>query len=168
MRARVTHTFTYRYSDPVLLGPHRFCLRPRPHGFQRLIDFGFLLFFLMMSFFRTLTHYMTLRYRVSEGRLELVEGLFFRQHRLIDPARIQNMEVIRNIFHRMAGLAELRIDTAGEGGAEGLLSAISIAEANQLRAELARMDRLIYGRPAAAPAAAPGLRVSGEYGGRRR
>ena len=39
MRARVTHTFTYHYSAPVLLGPHRFCLRPRPHGFQRLIDY---------------------------------------------------------------------------------------------------------------------------------
>ena len=39
MRARVSHTFTYRYSEPVLLGPHRFCLRPRPHGFQRLIDY---------------------------------------------------------------------------------------------------------------------------------
>ena len=39
MRARVTHTFTYRYSAPVLLGPHRFCLRPRPHGFQRLIAY---------------------------------------------------------------------------------------------------------------------------------
>ena len=23
----------------MLLGPHRFCLRPRPHGFQRLIDY---------------------------------------------------------------------------------------------------------------------------------
>ena len=39
MRARLTHTFSYRYSDPVLLGPHRFCLRPRPHGFQRLLDY---------------------------------------------------------------------------------------------------------------------------------
>ena len=39
MRARVTHTLTYNYSAPVLLGPHRFCLRPRPHGFQRLIDY---------------------------------------------------------------------------------------------------------------------------------
>ncbi|MCP9809031.1 transglutaminase family protein [Cyanobium sp. HWJ4-Hawea] len=39
MRARLTHTFTYRYSKPVQLGPHRFCLRPRPHGFQRLIDY---------------------------------------------------------------------------------------------------------------------------------
>jgi transglutaminase-like putative cysteine protease len=39
MRARLTHRFEYRYTAPVLLGPHRFCLRPRPHGFQRLIDF---------------------------------------------------------------------------------------------------------------------------------
>ncbi|MFY8150213.1 MAG: transglutaminase family protein [Prochlorococcaceae cyanobacterium] len=36
MRARLTHTLTYRYSDPVFLGPHRFCLRPRGHGFQHL------------------------------------------------------------------------------------------------------------------------------------
>ena len=39
MRARVTHTLTYRYSAPVRLGPHRFCLKPRGHGFQRLLDF---------------------------------------------------------------------------------------------------------------------------------
>jgi transglutaminase-like putative cysteine protease len=39
MRARLIHRFDYRYSEPVLLGPHRFCLRPRPHGFQRLINY---------------------------------------------------------------------------------------------------------------------------------
>ena len=39
MHARLIHRFNYSYSQPVLLGPHRFCLRPRPHGFQRLIDF---------------------------------------------------------------------------------------------------------------------------------
>jgi transglutaminase-like putative cysteine protease len=41
MRARVTHTLSYRYSAPVLLGPHRFCLKPRGHGFQRLLHFHF-------------------------------------------------------------------------------------------------------------------------------
>ena len=40
MRARLIHRFDYRYSEPVLLGPHRFCLQPRPHGFQRLITYG--------------------------------------------------------------------------------------------------------------------------------
>ena len=39
MHARLIHRFNYSYSQPVLLGPHRFCLRPRPHGFQRLIEF---------------------------------------------------------------------------------------------------------------------------------
>ena len=39
MRARLIHQFDYRYTKPVLLGPHRFCLRPRPQGFQRLIDY---------------------------------------------------------------------------------------------------------------------------------
>jgi len=40
MRARITHTLSYRYSAPVLLGEHRFCLQPRGHGFQRLLNFS--------------------------------------------------------------------------------------------------------------------------------
>ncbi len=39
MRARLKHWFNYRYSAPVLLGAHRFCLKPRGHGFQTLVDF---------------------------------------------------------------------------------------------------------------------------------
>jgi transglutaminase-like putative cysteine protease len=39
MRARLIHSLDYRYTEPVLLGPHRFCLKPRGHGFQRLVDF---------------------------------------------------------------------------------------------------------------------------------
>ena len=39
MRARITHSLRYKYSAPVLLGPHRFCLKPRGHGFQRLLAF---------------------------------------------------------------------------------------------------------------------------------
>ena len=32
MRARLIHRFEYRYTKPVQLGPHRFCLRPRPQA----------------------------------------------------------------------------------------------------------------------------------------
>ncbi|MCT0230909.1 transglutaminase family protein [Synechococcus sp. CS-1324] len=39
MRARIRHTLTYRYSEPVQLGAHRLCLKPRAHGFQRLLSF---------------------------------------------------------------------------------------------------------------------------------
>ena len=39
MRAHISHTLAYSYGAPVQLGPHRFCLKPRGHGFQKLIDF---------------------------------------------------------------------------------------------------------------------------------
>ncbi|MFN9644373.1 MAG: transglutaminase domain-containing protein [Cyanobacteriota bacterium] len=39
MRALLNHTLHYRYSAPILLGPHRFCLKPRGHGFQKLLNF---------------------------------------------------------------------------------------------------------------------------------
>jgi len=39
MRARITHSLSYNYEAPVHLGAHRFCLKPRGHGFQRLVHF---------------------------------------------------------------------------------------------------------------------------------
>jgi transglutaminase-like putative cysteine protease len=39
MRFAVTHSTRYRYTRPVLLGPHVFRVRPRSDGSQRLIDF---------------------------------------------------------------------------------------------------------------------------------
>lgn len=87
---------------------------------------------------RAVIHFATLRYRVHDGRLEIKNGLFARSHRTIDPARIQNVEIIQNIYQRMAGLVELHIETAGDRGVEGLLSAITTEEAESLRAALAR------------------------------
>jgi len=39
MKATITHRFDYTYSRPVELGSHRFCLRPRSDGHQRLQSF---------------------------------------------------------------------------------------------------------------------------------
>lgn len=38
MRAHIVHRLSYRYDAPITLGEHRLCLKPRGHGFQRLID----------------------------------------------------------------------------------------------------------------------------------
>lgn len=101
------------------------------------VDLGLILAFFAISVGRTVVHFATLRYRFSEGRLEIQSGLFGRRSRLIDPSRVQNVAIVRNVFHRMAGLVELRIETAGDSGAEGMLSAISEKEAENLRAALA-------------------------------
>lgn len=104
---------------------------------QGAINLGLLFLFFGLSVSRTVLHVATLRYRLHEGKLEILSGLIGRQHRVIDPARIQNVEIVQNVFHKLAGLVELRIETAGERGVEGLLSAISVAEAERLRHELA-------------------------------
>ena len=59
-------------------------------------------------------HYATLRYRVHDGKLEIRQGILHRQSRVIDPARIQNVERVRNPFHKIAGLVEVRLETAGD------------------------------------------------------
>jgi putative membrane protein len=82
---------------------------------------------------------------------------------VIDPERIQNVELVRNLFHKLAGLVELRIETAGERGAEGLLSAVSEAEAHDLRARLYAAPEH-RGSPGSAPSQA-GTSVDAPAGG---
>lgn len=107
-------------------------------GGVQLLDYSVLLAFFLMGASGTVLHWLTLRYRVADGRLEVQSGLINRQVRVIAPERIQNLEMTRNVFHRLAGLVELRIETASGTEVEGLLSALSVAEAEALIAELGR------------------------------
>lgn len=116
-------------------------------GVQIGRDLVFVLFFFVVSLARTAVHFLTLRYRLVEGKLEIRSGLFGRQNRVIDPAHIQNIELLQNPLHRLFGLVELRVETAGEGGAEGLLSALSATEAKALQAGL-RIRRTLPPRTA--------------------
>ena len=81
-------------------------------------------------------HYATLRYRVHDGKLEIRQGIVNRQSRVIDPARIQNVERVRNPFHKIAGLVEVRLETAGDVRTEGLLSALKESAALALIADI--------------------------------
>jgi len=108
----------------------------------RLAELMIVLIFTLASVWNTFIHWATLRYRMHQGRLEINTGLLNKQSRTIDPARIQNVELVQNLFHSWAGLVELRIDTAGELSTEGLLSALSVEDATELRDQLARVGSL--------------------------
>ena len=109
---------------------------------MRAADLLILFLFAGLSLWNTFIHWATLRYRMRENRLEIKSGLLNRQARTIDPGRIQNMELVQNLFHKFAGLVELRIETAGGTSTEGLLSALSVVEAKSLRARLAHVGSL--------------------------
>ena len=99
---------------------------------QSLFDLALLSLFLFLTVGGTILHWLTLSYRVHDGRLEVMTGLVNRQTRVISPDRIQNIETVANVFHRMSGLVEIRIETASGSEVEGLLSALSASEARDL------------------------------------
>ena len=118
-----------------------------------VFDLSLLIAFFAVALSRTTVHFLTLRYRVHSGRLEIRHGLVNRQARALDPARIQNVSLNRNLFHRVSGLVEVRVETAGDASTTGMLSALSTAEARRLQAEL---DALVGAAPVPGEERAPG------------
>lgn len=100
------------------------------------IDVGVILIFFLATVGGTLIHWLTLRYRVHSGRLEIRTGLLNRTVRTIDPGRIQNVELVRTVSHRISGLVEVRIETASGTEVEGLLSALTVERAELIRRRL--------------------------------
>ncbi len=105
------------------------------------LDLLYLPAFFLAPMARTVVHWATLRYRVHDGRLEIKSGLLYRQVRTIGPERIQNSELVRNPFHRLAGLVEVRLETAGGEQTEGLLSALPLPQAQVLMERLEQLRR---------------------------
>lgn len=81
--------------------------------------------------------YALYRWRLDGDELLLRSGVLNRQNRVIPLARVQNVEVRQSLVQRLAGVAELRVETAGTGlQAEAVLSVLGIGEAQALRGEL--------------------------------
>lgn len=99
-------------------------------------DIGLVFFLTMMTVGRTVLHFATLRYRVTSQGLEIRSGLLNRQHRILPPERIHNVERVQGPLHRVFGLVEVRIETASGDEVEGLLSALSVEQAQTLMAAL--------------------------------
>lgn len=100
------------------------------------VDLGLVLFFFLATIGGTIKHWLFLRYRFHDGRLEIRSGVVYRRLRTIDPAKVQNVELVRNLFHTMSGLVEVRIETASGTEIEGDLSALNIEAAEALRRQL--------------------------------
>ena len=76
-------------------------------------------------------------YTFDGRRLVIDEGVFTRKQRVVPLDRVQQVEMISKLRHRIFGVTVLRVDTAGGGGdAEVDLSVVSVAEAARLRAIL--------------------------------
>jgi putative membrane protein len=99
--------------------------------------------------------YLTYRFRIAGGELTIRSGLLHRNVRHIPLQRIQNVALRRNLLHRLAGVAEVRLESAaGSGHAEAQMRVLSLADAAALEA-LVRAARDVPAGPVAAAPAPP-------------
>jgi len=89
-----------------------------------------------------LFRYMTLRYRFRDDELVIRQGLVFRNERHIPYRRLQNIDLQQNPLHRVLGVANVKLDTAGGAKAEAELKVLSIEAVDFMRSRVfARHDR---------------------------
>jgi putative membrane protein len=78
-------------------------------------------------------------YVLEAGALRVEEGVLARKLRVVPFDRIQQVELVRKPLHRLLGVATLRIETAGGGGAAEVgLDVVALGEAQALRSTLLR------------------------------
>jgi putative membrane protein len=80
--------------------------------------------------------YFTFRIRYEEEELVIRSGLLFRNERHIPYHRIQNLNAIRNVFHRMIGMTDVQIETGSGQKAEATISVVPLAVLDEMRARV--------------------------------
>src|SRR5690606_15344938 len=95
---------------------------------------------------------------VAGDRLELHRALIGRSIRTIPLDRIRGVDISTPPLHRLLGLAVVRIDTGASGveSQEGELNALTVDEAERVRALLLERAAATHAAPEGGPAPEPG------------
>jgi putative membrane protein len=72
-------------------------------------------------------------YFLENGKFKFKKGVLRKTEREIPLRRIQNVDVSRNIIHRVIGLAKLELETAGGSSTEASLQYVSPEKAEEIR-----------------------------------
>ncbi|HUF47372.1 MAG TPA: PH domain-containing protein [Vicinamibacterales bacterium] len=90
------------------------------------------------------------RYRFEEHELVVKHGFFVRNERHIPFARIQNLDAIQNVLHRLLGVVDVRVDTGSGAETDARLSVVTWDAYREMR------ERVFAGRRTAPATAAEG------------
>ncbi|MGZ9928816.1 PH domain-containing protein [Streptomyces sp. NC-S4] len=96
---------------------------------------------------------LTTRYRVTDDRVELHKGWFFRSERSIPVDRIRSVDLTANPLHRIFGLTSLKVATGDQATSGGGLSldGLSVRDAEALRSQLSELRHARQGLATADP-----------------
>ena len=95
-----------------------------------------LMLFLIPNTIFAFLQYISFRYRYDEHEMVIRKGVIFRSERHVPYARIQNLDAVQNVVHRMVGVVEVRVQTGGGSEPEAVMSVIPLAQFQDMRARV--------------------------------
>ena len=88
------------------------------------------------------------RYWYAPHDLVIRDGLLTRNERHVPYGRIQNVDLVRNPFHRLLGVAQVRIETASGSEPEAVIRVLSMEAVEEMRAHVFAEKRQAAGTAA--------------------
>jgi putative membrane protein len=129
------------FALPGLVGLVIAVRRPGPN-----VD-GWMMLFLIPAAVAAVVQYLSFRLRYEGDELVIRSGIVFRNERHIPYARIQNLDAVQNVFHRLLRVIEVRVQTGAGAEPEATISVLPASALDEMR-------RRVFARDAA-PQAAP-------------
>ena len=99
------------------------------------------LVFLVPSAIVALGRQLTYRYRYEPGEIVVRSGFLFRNERHVPYGRIQNIEAVQNLAHRLVNVVEVRIQTGGADEPEATMTVLPVAALDEMRQRVAEARR---------------------------
>jgi putative membrane protein len=81
----------------------------------------------------SMLRYFTYRFRFEPSELVIRTGLVFRKERHIPYARIQNIDAVQNVLHRLLRVIEIKIETGSGDAAEATMSVLPLSALPEMR-----------------------------------
>lgn len=83
-----------------------------------------------------IAYYYRFEYELTPDTLDIASGVVGRKEREIPYRRVQNVDITESIFHRLFGVAILRVETAGGSETEAELNFVAADEARRFQTEI--------------------------------
>lgn len=118
---------------------------------------------LIPSIVGAVLRYVSFRYRYEPGEMVIRSGILFRNERHVPYARIQNLDAVQNVVHRLFGVVEVRVETGAGTEPEARMRVLPLSALEEMRAHVfgdRGGDRVDEAAPVTAQAsAAPDVRT---------
>ena len=114
-----------------------------------------MMLFLVPTAIVAMLRYVSFRYRYDPHEMVIRSGLVFRKERHIPYARIQNVDGVQNVLHRLLNVVEVRIETGGGQTPEATMSVLPVAAFEEMRRRVfaeRQQKEIVEATPAEPPA----------------